>query len=247
MSVYFLLSALPPLGELGTAPPLAATALRDLLESQDRDAVDAVLLGDDLAQHLAFISGEPIEPSPAVLSLAQVRGQLRLPEPLGDDDDANLGGDPADRLYGRYFAHVIETGTRTGVPLLGRWAEYEVMLRRALALVRAQRLGHALDSKDLAADVEVDLEGNLDADGADAAPEVRAWLDAEDPLDGERRLERARWSWLAERDHWFGFSRTELVAYALRLLLLERWHAREDPTPAASREARATTPEGHEP
>ncbi len=235
MSAYFLLSALPPLGELGTAPPLAAPALRGLLEGDDRDAVDAVLLGDDLAQHVSFLAGETIALSPAVLSVAQLRGRLRLPEPLDDGNHALDDGDPADRLYARYFAHVVEAGGRTGVPLLGEWARYEVSLRQALADVRAKRLGRASGREDLAAD--------LGTGRADVAPVVREWLHAEDPLEGERRLERARWAWISERDDWFGFSRTELVAYALRLMLLERWRNREDPTPAASRESRAAPTE----
>lgn len=222
MSAYFLLSALPPLGDLATVPPLTPQALRDLLEGDDRDAVDAVLLGDDLAQHAAFMAGEAFEPSTAVLSPAQVRGQSRLPAPLAADATPLTAGDPTDRLYARYFAHVVDAGRRTGVPLLGDWARYEVTLRQALAEVRAKLLGRTTDPNDLAAD--------LDARPADVAPAVRDWLHAEDPLDGERRLERARWAWVGERDDWFGFSRTELVAYALRLVLLERCWTRETST-----------------
>ncbi len=232
MSTYFVLSALPPLGELGTAPSLTAAALRDLLAGDDRDAVDAVLLGDDLAQHVALTAGETIEPSPAVLSAAQLRGRLRLPEPLDDDNDTRSGGASAERLYARYFGYVVDAGRRTGVPLLGAWARYEVALLNALADVRAKHLGRSLADHNLMPD--------LDVDPADVAPVVKDWLHAKDPLDGERRLERARWAWIAERDDWFGFSRTELVAYALRLVVLQRWQTREAPMLSASPKSRAT-------
>jgi hypothetical protein len=55
---------------------------------------------------------------------------------------------------------------------------------------------------------------------------VRAWSAGPDPLEAERALDAARWSWIDRHDAWFEFTADELVAYAARLAIMVRWQRR---------------------
>ncbi|MCJ7542993.1 MAG: hypothetical protein MUP47_00235, partial [Phycisphaerae bacterium] len=98
---------------------------------------------------------------------------------------------------------------------LAQWVGYEVALRNALAAARAQALG--LEAADYL--VATDLG---QADG-DLSAVVGEWAAAPNPLAGLRVLDAARWDWLAWHDAWFSFQDDELIAYAAKLVLLDRW------------------------
>ena len=221
----YLLTALPPLGEPGTSPPISLGDLRRHVgDSAVGALVEAVLLGDDLTQREASLSGElpPDElPAPSVLEADQIRGRERLPDYLEFDE----GGDGSarfatDQLQARYFAHVAQVARRHGSDLLAAWQGFEVGLRNALVGHRARALGLDPTGYQVASDL------------AEPGPAVDAvvaeWAVAADPMAGLAVLDRARLAWLDDLDPSYSFADDELVAYALRLVWLTRaWRMRQ--------------------
>jgi len=216
--LYYYITSLPQLGELGSAPPMTA---RDMLErlpdaGKARSAVEATLLSDDLLQREALLAGELQEADTAVLTPAQARNDEPLPEYLAVAKAPAMRRTTADLLWEGYFRYAARTAASTGNALLGEWVAYEVALRNALAEHRATALGLAPEDYFVAADLAGDQE--------DFRQVLSEWASAPDPLAGMQALDKARWAWITQRDRWYSFEADELVAYAAKLMLLARWH-----------------------
>ncbi|MDZ7619164.1 MAG: DUF2764 family protein, partial [Patescibacteria group bacterium] len=163
----------------------------------------------------AFLSGEITDVSPAVLTVQQSRNEAALPDDLAPRLEGDTELLEADRLWEGYFRHAAETGRALGSPLLVQWVGFEAALRNALAAARAKRLEIEGTGYLVATDL---AESNEDFSAV-----LSEWAAAETPLAGLRVVIRARWEWLSLHDAWFSFSEDELVAYAIRLMLLEQW------------------------
>ncbi|HUU59838.1 MAG TPA: hypothetical protein VMZ50_09860 [Phycisphaerae bacterium] len=231
---YYQVTALPPLGEPGTRPPMSP---RDLLEHLrgdpgPRSLVEAVFLSDDLLQREALLVGEIEEASPTVLTVPQLRDEEPLPEFLGPAEDQQPPRYVSDALWVGYYRYVERLAAARGSRFLHQWVRFEVGLRNALAAARAKAL--TLDPDDYLVVPEL-------GDGPEAFEAVVAeWAAARDPLAGLRVLDRRRWDWIGAHDAWFSFDQDELAAYAVRVMLLNRWQrlregdADRPPSPAAA-------------
>lgn len=215
---YYLVSALPSLGDLGAVPPLTAADLRGHVAEHRRPLalVEAILLGDDLVEREAALAGGIEEVAPAVLTPAQVRDEEPLPPFLATQEDMPAPRVASDALWAAYFRHAAAAARREGSPFLTTWVAHEVALRNALASARAKALG--LDAAEYL--VTPDL-GSTDEDFGLLLAE---WAAAANPLEGLKILNRARWLWLTQHEAWFSFGDDELAAYAAKLMLLTRWH-----------------------
>ncbi len=215
---YYYISALPALGDLGSAPPIGFVRLMETVEDRARyrELVGVVFLLDDLLQRESFLAGELQEVDPAVLSEEQGRNEAPLPweiaETMEGGSDTPIG---ADRLWEAYFRYAASVAEKQKNEFLAAWVRYEVALRNALAAARARRLG--LEEKGYL--VATDLDSETD----DFSNVLSEWAAAPDPLAGTRVLVRARWNWIGEHDAWFTFRDDELAAYAARLILLYQW------------------------
>jgi hypothetical protein len=219
---YYLVTALPALGDLGSPPPMGpADLVGHVGDAGARPLVDTVLLSDDLLQRDAFLAGEVEGVEPAVLSAAQVQDEEPLPSYLAVADEETSGreGPAGDAVWARYFRHADVVAQRARSPFLRAWVGYEVALRNTLARARAKSLD--LDPEPYL--VAPDL---ADPD-ADFASLVSEWTDAANPLEGLQVLDRVRWQWLHDHDAHFTFADDELAAYAAKLMLLVRWHRLE--------------------
>ena len=215
---YYLVAALPSLGELGTAPPWTAA---DLLAHVDQvggptEVVAALLLGDDLLQRDALLAGEIGEARTAVLTPEQAAGQAPLPGSLAVEPGAEPVRHAGDAVWLAWFRHAADVGRRRGSRFLEAWVAHEVALRNALAAARAKALG--LDPADYLVATE------LAAAGVDFTDVIAEWAAAPDPLAGQRILDQARWQWLNEHEAWFSFGADEVAVFAAKLMLIDRWH-----------------------
>jgi len=220
---YYLVSALPSLPDLGSVPPLSLAALREhvIHAAAARTLVDAILLGDDLLQRDAALAGEIQEVEPALLTPAQVRDDEPLPPYLAPAEDGGTTRIASDAVWEAYFRHAAAVARQRGSRFLTAWVGHEVALRNALAAARAKTL-------------DLDPAGYLVApELGDTDEDVTAllgdWSGAENPLEGIRILDAARWQWLDGHDAWFSFGDDELAAYAAKLMLLVRWHRLSKP------------------
>ena len=98
-------------------------------------------------------------------------------------------------------------------PTLRQWKKFDITLRNELSRYRASK-----KSKDAA--VYIRGEGYLDPF---LATEAHWAINEASPLEAERFLDRFRWEKIEEleREHYFDID--YLIAYALKLQLLERW------------------------
>jgi hypothetical protein len=213
---YYLVTSLPALGALGSAPPLSPRGLLERLDAAPLDLATAIFLPDDLLQRESFLAGrrEPFEP--AVLTSEQIRGEAPLPALLDPHSPAKTRAVAADAVWEACYAHAAAMARRHASRLLAEWVRYEVGLRNALAADRARLLGLDPESWLVARE--------LGAPQEEFAGAVRAFAAAPDPLRAQRALDRARWSWSLDHDDWFGFGQDEVAAYALRLGWIARWH-----------------------
>ncbi len=217
----YLLTTLPILGRLESSPPLSGRRLLDLAEGLPAEELfSAILLEDDLMLWQQGQAGEAELPAPTVLGLAQLEGRAPMPDYLELPDDV-----PApsllvtDRLWQGYFRYLHELGQRRGSDLLVEYAISELALRNRLAAWRAGRL--RLEARQYHIPELDEAAAQQLSDSLDRL--VAVWQSQSDPVEAARLLDSWRWDWIAERDGWYSFGDDELVAYALRLRLIERW------------------------
>jgi len=214
---YYLVSALPKMGSLGTPPPMGlAEMLEHVADSPvARQTVATVLLADDLVKRQALLAGETKQAEAVVLTAEQLRDEAPLPEYLAPAAHQDDPAKAADSVWAAYFRHAAAVAARTGSEFLSAWVGYEVGLRNALAEARAAALGLEAAGYAVAKD--------LAAEDEEFSAVVEEWTAAPDPLRGQQALDRARWDWLERHDRWFTFADDELTAYAAKLVLLHRW------------------------
>lgn len=217
---HYLLSDLPSLVQLHQELDLSLDEFLGMLDgfSAPREMAEAVMLSGDLLQRQAMLAGELDEPTPAVLTLAQLQDEAPLPDALLiEEADASGQVFPLaeDRLYEAYFLHVAELGKSLGSEFLLAWVGFEAGLRNAIAEARAQALELEPGNYRVATELADDL--------ADFSSIVNEWNAAATPLDALESLDQARWTWLTSHDAWFSFSADEVAAYAAKLMLVHRW------------------------
>ena len=213
---YYLLSSLPVLGELGSEPPLTLSDMLKAVGQADgpQELVAAILLGDDLLQREAFLTGEIEQVEPAVLTAAQARNEEPMPEYLAIGQEHSERTTVTDILWAAYFYYAASVAQRRAGKFLAAWVNYEVSMRNALASARAKALG--LGVEDYL--VVRELGGEEDFSAL-----IAEWSAAVDPLEGLQIIDKARWNWLIEHDGWFTFADDEVASYAAKAMLLTRW------------------------
>ena len=214
---YYLLTSLPPLEEPGTRPPLSTAQLRErAAHSNAAPLVDVVLLSDDLRQRQALLAGELSDVEGAVLTSGQMTGDEPLPHPLAVAEAPQPPLLADDLVWDAYWRHAARVARRRHSRFLGGWVRVEVALRNRLVAGRARALGESVEGREVAPELG----------GADGVVEdgVAAWMGADDPLTGWRSLLMTRWRWTTSEERRFSFSRDEVAAYAVKLLLLRDWH-----------------------
>jgi len=231
--LYYFVTSLPQLGGLASTPPMTGREMLQRLSDAGKafQAVETVLIFSDLLQRQAVLSGETFEPELTVLTAAQARGEHPLPDQLAIEQKPVAHGVPADAIWQRYFRYAAATAGVTGNKLLAAWVAWEVALRNALVENRAKVLQLAPEDYLVATD--------LADDATDFSQILGEWSSAADPLEGARVLDKARWAWITQRDMRYTFTPEELVAYALKLMLQERWCriSRTEPDSPPARQA----------
>ena len=215
---YYLLAALPPLGEMGSVPPLRPAELLAFVGevAAPRELLDALFLGGDLVTREAHLVGESEEPGDlAVLTPAQVRNEAPLPDCLVGGEH-NARRIPVDSVWAAYFRHAHRVARRRGCSFLRAWVGYEVALRNAIAAARARALDLEV-AEYLVVPELADPDANVSA-------MLNEWSAASTPLAGLRALDTARWAWATEHDGWFSYTDDEITSYGAKLMLLDRWH-----------------------
>lgn len=114
----------------------------------------------------------------------------------------------------------VWNGSPGSHPALLRWYRWETALRNALARGRASALG--LDAERHLRSIPDLPVQNSGADTAECEAVARAAMSAPTPLAAQEILDRARWSVLEGLETGRPFTLDVVLAYALKLQLLER-------------------------
>jgi len=217
----YLLSLLPALEPIGSMPPISKQELLHQVTQAHGpvQAVEAILLSDDLIQRQALLSQEknPEELDLVILPTAVGQDEPALPDYLvpeahrEDQEDVRLA---IDNVWAHYFRHTAAVAKKTRNRFLSAWVGFEVGLRNALAVARAQTLELDADAYLVCPELSVARDHNTLLSG---------WMNAPDPLSAMEFLDKIRWDWLEEHERWYSFKADELEVYAARLVLLHRW------------------------
>jgi hypothetical protein len=229
--LHYLLTLFPPLPSPDEPLPVTlAEVVRHLRQQGGGDlAVLADLLEADAVLREALeewiVNEAPLRSPPEGLP-------PRL-ESLFDNQLRESLGELAwvEAVLGAYGDLRREVGERLGSDLFWLWVSYDETLRRQLALHRA-RLG----ATGKAPDQEAPAPYGVRHEALVAADEWTASLERakgggeslDDVLEAEMALDRARLAFLEKETPRYAFTLDELVAYLLRLQVLERYQ-RLDP------------------
>ena len=112
---YYLITALPSLGQLGTTPPLAVASMLEHVAHRPRahELVETLFLADDLLQRDAILAAELEQARPAVLTKPQLSDEQLLPAYLAAPEQAAPRRVAADAVWAAYFRHADDVAKRT--------------------------------------------------------------------------------------------------------------------------------------
>ena len=175
---YYILTALPALADLGSAPPLdPAQMLEHLADHRSAQAIlEVIFLSDDLIQRQAILSGETDQLNLAVLTNAQARNEQPLPAYLEPPEQQSQPKIAEDALWNLYFRHASRIARVNASELLAGWTTWELTLRNSLAAARAKAL--QLEPTDYQVAAEL-ADPNIDFSSL-----INEWSAAATPLTG---------------------------------------------------------------
>ncbi len=231
--LYYLLSFLPVLPPLGETPPITIEETLGIIEQDPIEEAstvarifqfDAELLQAVRDKFLADSWNGSMDSPFGSLSQPVVDAFLKDPREMGEEE----------WFTDLWMAHLVflkGASVKIGSALLGRWADFEISLRRQLATARLEMatsvapedagvFGTAKGDFPAAGSHAADLPGSDVMDHKDL---IAGWRDADDPMAGERLLDEARMQFIEAGVKHYSFGIDELVAYFLKLGLLSRY------------------------
>ena len=197
-SLYYLLTTLPQLPELGGGAPLPFNELQRLVRNDGHAGAIGVV--DVLALEPVIQAAIERRVMDGTLAEPGENWPTTVVEALAADPGTDGEEIWLDRAWGAFFQWVHQMGKKCHAPLLSKWAVFEPSLRDHLAALRnGDKHGHG------PFDTLMDIVG------------------CNNPLDAELMLDTIRWRFLEKETPRFSFHIDELVAYALKHRLLERY------------------------
>ncbi len=233
MKYYFLVSYLP---EIQRDDKKLKVRLSDLLSEKylftekDFSEIELLLLAGDLLLIERLLSGKEIEVEYSLYGREFWKEQLKstkevpefLQEAFEGFNSEGLTPNNLERLYEAYYSHAIE---QTSSPLLRKFLAFEKDLRNIVAAVRARRKG--LPPSDYLVG-ETDLVDLLSRSSAEdfgltsEYPWIERLIAAQEPGDTEDAIQAIIWETLDEMTEHLDFDFDVVLAYLLKLQILER-------------------------
>lgn len=233
MKYYFLVTYLP---DIHRDDKKIKIRFGDLLDERDNMApldwlqVEFLLLARDIFLLERLLSGKDVDVEHTSYSKEYWVDQVKAPkeapsfleEFLKEVKEEGFGPAEVDRLYGIYYDYILG---ETSSSLLRDYFLFERDLRNVLAAIRARRLGLPPAEVLLGEGELVEQLGRSSADdfglGQDM-PWINRLLETQDPLRLEDTVEEILWEYIEERSQQDHFEFDVVLAYLLRLQLLEK-------------------------
>ncbi|MBN1944310.1 MAG: DUF2764 family protein [Bradymonadales bacterium] len=223
MKYYRLMSIMLKLPEVPDVPPIelkaAVDQIMEAVDEADRRGVVALLEFLDCRNLEARLQGVEVFDDRAVFSRAALEERVDLPAYMTDflelyESGAIAESYPFDALWRAYFGHLLRVAEEARSSFLQEWAGFEITLRDALVLLRAEDLGEKGEPR---------LSGVLTEEGESHLTLLSAYAEASNPLEGERVLDRGRLKKIEAISGIDPFSADAVLAYLAALLILDRW------------------------
>ena len=196
--------------EIGGA---AVDAVRFVFLRRDVEILEAMALEQDAARR------EALAEKGFFFTREQFSGVEPLPAWVFRPSDASSSSLVA--LWRSYFAFGLVQARRAESRLLGEYIAWETALRNSLAVERAARMGASAPEQWL-----IDLEEtNEKYTRQDFSEIIARWRQENSPLESEKLLDRARWDFVDQNTPYFSFATDEVVGYALKLGMVDRWNS----------------------
>ncbi len=233
MKYYFLVTYLP---EIHRDDKKIKLRFGDLLEEKDYIAsgdwqqIELLLLARDIFLIERLLNDKDIDVEYTLYDKEFWREQIKAPKEVPAfleeflQSVATDGFDTkkTDTLYDVYYSYAIEKATN---PLLRDYFEFEKNLRNIIAAVRARKQALSPSDYIIGKGEIAEQLGQSNAENFGLGQDL-PWLDqlleAKEPLQLEDTVERLLWEYLDERTTQIYFDFDLLLAYLLKLQLLEK-------------------------
>ncbi|BBM85351.1 DUF2764 family protein [Candidatus Uabimicrobium amorphum] len=225
MKKYYLLASLPPLSFVYNEQPAISIQKfwQKVLEENASIAelVRSILLQQDIANMEKIANGYvPVFSGTIALEkLQKAKSDTNL---LRDDVPQNVWENLSfEKWQSNVWVHLYNYQNEMAHKYNScakDWLEWEVGLRKYLANARAESLGTSLSGNLLVKALEIDSP-------FDYQRIVNDYHKQTSPLESEKLLDLERWKFADSLAVPYSFSDDEIVVYAIKLLILERWWA----------------------
>jgi hypothetical protein len=234
MKYYFLVTYLPEIQRDDKKVRFRFADLlaeRENLAPEDWRQIEFVLLARDFLLLEKLLSGKEANVEHTLYDKEfwkeQVRAAKEAPVFLESflqsvAETKSFGPEEVNRLWQTYYDHVIQNTTN---PFLREYLAFEKLLRNVLAAIRARRKGLPPADHLLGEGEVVEQLGRASAEDfglGQEIPWIERLVEARDPLQLEDTIEQILWDYLDERTAQVYFDFEVILAYLLKLQLLEK-------------------------
>ena len=234
MKYYFLVTYLP---EIQRDDKKIKLRFADLLDEQyyiapdDWRQIELVLLNRDFLLLEKLLSGKDADVEHTLYEKEFWKEQIKAPKEVPFfleeflqrlAEDRFFGPEEVNQLHGIYCDHVISTTSNT---FLREYLAFEKLLRNVLAAIRARRKGLPPSDHILGEGEIVEQLGRSSAEDfglGQEVPWIERLIEARDPLQLEDTIEQILWDYLDEQSTQVYFDFEVILAYLLKLQLLEK-------------------------
>jgi len=234
MKYYFLVTYLPEIQRDDKKVKLRFADLlaeREYMAPEDWRQIELVLLAGDFLLLEKLLSGKDAEVEHSIYEKEFWKEQVKAPKEVPDyleeflqtiAEEQSFGPDEVNQLHRIYYDHAIQAASN---PFLKEYLAFEMLLRNVLAAIRARRKGLPPSDHVLGEGEIVEQLGRASAEDfglGQEIPWIERLLEARDPLQLEDTIEQILWDYLDEQTTQVYFDFEVILAYLLKLQLLEK-------------------------
>ena len=234
MKYYFLVTYLPEIQRDDKKIKLRFADLlaeREYMAPEDWRQIELVLLARDFLLLEKLLAGKDADVGYSLYDKEFWKEQVKAPKEVPDyleaflqtiAEEKSFGPEEVNQLLQIYYNHAILTASN---PFLKEYLAFEKLLRNVLAAIRARRKGLPPSDHVLG---EGEIEEQLGRASAEdfglgqEIPWIERLVEARDPLQLEDTIEQILWDYLDEQTTQVYFDFEVILAYLLKLQLLEK-------------------------
>jgi len=234
MKYYFLVTYLPEIQRDDKKIKLRFADLlaeREYMAPEDWRQIELVLLAGDFLLLEKLLGGKDADVAYSIYDKEFWKEQVKAPKEVPDyleaflqtiAEEKSFGPEEVNQLLQIYYDHAILTASN---PFLKEYLAFEKLLRNVLAAIRARRKGLPPSDHVLGEGEIVEQLGRASAEDfglGQEIPWIERLVEARDPLQLEDTIEQILWDYLDEQTTQVYFDFEVILAYLLKLQLLEK-------------------------